>query len=123
MRTVLVAALVAVASAFAPPAYSSTILYSNLQVNAAMAAGSRPASGSGVEIEAADDFIVSTTASVTEIKFIGLITGGVTVDTAQTNLEFYRVFPNDSDTTRTPAVPTRTNSPSDVAFDSRSFAD
>jgi hypothetical protein len=31
----------------------------------------------------------------------------------------YRVFPNDSNTNRTPNVPTRLNSPSDVAFDSR----
>jgi hypothetical protein len=31
----------------------------------------------------------------------------------------YRVFPKDSDTNRTINVPTRTNSPSDVAFDSR----
>ena len=31
----------------------------------------------------------------------------------------YRVFPLDSDTVRTPKVPTRANSPSDVAFDSR----
>ena len=32
-------------------------------------------------------------------------------------IEIYRVFPLDSDTVRTPQVPTRANSPSDVAFD------
>ena len=34
-------------------------------------------------------------------------------------MEIYRVFPKDSDAVRTPRVPTRANSPSDVAFDSR----
>src|SRR5438445_143595 len=37
-------------------------------------------------------------------------------DIGQVNVEIYRVFPNDSDTTRTPNVPTRTNSPADVEF-------
>lgn len=40
----------------------------------------------------------------------------------QVNFEIYRVFPQDSDTIRTPAVPTRVNSPSDIVFDSRSSA-
>jgi hypothetical protein len=34
-------------------------------------------------------------------------------------VEIYRVFSKDSDAGRTPRVPTRANSPSDVAFDSR----
>jgi hypothetical protein len=38
-------------------------------------------------------------------------------DVGQVKVEIYRVFPNDSDTTRTPNVPTRTNSPADVEFD------
>ncbi|MBS0642361.1 MAG: PEP-CTERM sorting domain-containing protein, partial [Proteobacteria bacterium] len=37
-------------------------------------------------------------------------------------VEVYRVFPKDSDTVRTPNVPTRVNSPSDVAFTSRDAA-
>ena len=36
------------------------------------------------------------------------------------DVEIHRVFPADSDTVRTPTVPTRTNSPSDVAFTDRS---
>jgi len=38
-------------------------------------------------------------------------------------IEIYRVFPNDSDTARTPNVVTRVNSPSDVAFADRSSND
>jgi hypothetical protein len=48
-------------------------------------------------------------------------------DITQVQVEIYRVFPNDSDVGRTsgpptfstPQVPTRVNSPSDVAFDTR----
>src|SRR6266487_611319 len=34
----------------------------------------------------------------------------------QVRVEIYRVFPKDSDANRTPNVPTRVNSPSDVEF-------
>jgi len=100
---------------------AGTPIYSNLALDGRMAAASRPEPPVGVEIEAADDFIVSGGALVTEIKFIGLVTGG-TINAADTNLEIYRVFPNDSDTVRTPKVPTRMNSPSDIAFAERDFA-
>lgn len=123
MRHAFVVVLVGAAISAAQPAHASSILYSNMNVTGAMATGSRPSSAQGIEIETADDFVVGTTANVTEIKFIGLITGGATLDLSQTNLELYRVYPLDSNTSRTPGVPTRTNSPSDVAFDSRSSAD
>lgn len=95
------------------------VLYSNLAVDDRMAAASRPGTPGGVEIEAADDFILSGGgAAITEIKFIGLITGGG--DSAKSaslaNLEIYRVFPNDSTNPPDGRVPTRVNSPSDVAL-------
>jgi hypothetical protein len=95
------------------------VLYSNLAVRDGMAAASRPDVGAPgpVEIEAADDFILSGGgAAVTEFKFIGLLTGGLnSLIAAATNLEIYRVFPNDSGPLDN-RVPTRVNSPSDVAF-------
>jgi hypothetical protein len=92
------------------------VLYSNLTLDGKMAAAGRPATAGGpVEIEPADDFILGGSAAVTEIKFIGLITGG-TVNTSLTNLEIYRVFPKDSTSPPDNRVPTRANSPSDVAF-------
>ena len=100
---------------------AGTPLYSNLVLDGRMAAASRPEPPSP-EIEAADDFILSGGVFVTEFKFIGLITGGGAVNVADTNLEIYRVFPKDSDTVRIPVVPTRMNSPSDVAFAERDFA-
>src|SRR5262249_61276242 len=51
-------------------------------------------------------------------NFTGLVPPefGLT-DLGQVKVEIYRVSPNDSDTQRTPKVPTRTNSPADVQFD------
>jgi len=88
-----------------------------------MATGSRPA-GATIEIESADDFV--TTASSTTIDhatFTGLIpTGALVTDVTQVVVEIYRVFPNDSANPPSGNVPTRVNSPSDVAFDSRDSA-
>src|SRR5262249_4452539 len=68
---------------------------------------------------------------LTHATFTGLLTGGA--NPGQINdvvVEIYRVFPKDSDVGRTSGpptfgtdrVPTRVNSPSDVAFDSRDSA-
>src|ERR1043165_6654289 len=97
---------------------AGTPLYSSLQVTNGMAAASRPDVGGQLEIEAADDFIIGGAgAAVTEFKLIGLLTGGLTpADINFMNLEIYRVFPNDSTNPPSGLVPTRVNSPSDVAF-------
>jgi hypothetical protein len=78
---------------------------------------SRPdsADGSKTEIEAGDDFLLGQQT----LLYGAIFTGLIPVDTALTDIgtvrvQIYRVFPNDSDTTRTPNVPTRTNSPGDV---------
>jgi len=102
---------------------AGTPLYSNLQVTNGMAAASRPDSAGKIEIEAADDFIIGGGgAAVTEFKFIGLLTGNsLPINISAVNVEVYRVFPNDSQNPPlNPAhVPTRVNSPSDVAFAER----
>jgi hypothetical protein len=76
------------------------------------------------EIEAGDDFLLGSQTIINKASFVGLIvpsTGG-TPSISEVVAEMYRVFPKDSDTVRTPHVPTRVNSPSDVAFDSRDSA-
>jgi hypothetical protein len=107
--------------ALAPGARASLPSYSFSTGNAtsAMAMASRP--GDGVlEIEAADDFQPDHNVTITGATFIGLIGGGRTVaDVTHVVAEIYRVFPKDSDTTRTSNVPTRANSPSDTSFASR----
>ncbi len=85
-----------------------------------IATGSRPESPGKIEIESADDFVLANPTFINHATFTGLITGGATVaNVGQVVVEVYRVFPKDSNTGRTPNVPTRVNSPSDVAFDSR----
>jgi hypothetical protein len=87
-----------------------------------MAMASRPAFG-GNEIEAADDFALTGSTTITGATFTGLIPAGALLTSInEVVVEVYRVFPNDSDSTRTPNVPTRVNSPSDNAFDSRDSA-
>ena len=93
-----------------------------------MAAATRPESGSQFEIEAADDFLLPTGARVTGATFTGLVPQQFNLSNiGNVVVEIYRVFPNDSNVGRTSGpptfstanVPTRVNSPSDVAFASR----
>jgi hypothetical protein len=89
---------------------------------------SRPSAAGLFEIESADDFILSSNTLVNGASFTGLLPSSTNVN--QVVVEIYRVFPNDSDVGRTSGpptfstsqVPTRVNSPSDVAFDSRDSA-
>ncbi len=88
-----------------------------------IALASRPSTGGVLEIESADDFLLSAPTILTGGTFTGLLPAGVSLaDIEQVRVEIYRVFPNDSDATRTPNVPTRANSPSDVEFDDRDTA-
>jgi hypothetical protein len=86
-----------------------------------MAMASRPSSAGKIEIEAADDFVLTSATNLTSATFTGLLPLGASLnDIVDVRVEIYRVFPLDSDTTRMPNVPTRTNSPSDVEFADRS---
>ncbi len=98
------------------------VIYNNLTPTSLMAMASRPDSGGGFEIEAADDFVIGSPTSITSASFTGLFipnSAGGAFSVSEVAIEIYRVFPNDSDTVRTPDVPTRVNSPSDVALESR----
>jgi hypothetical protein len=103
----------------------AAIVYSNLDVTGQIGFASRPDNGGVTEVEAADDFILTQATTINQASFIGLIPLGASV--VGINLEIYRVFPFDSNVARTsgsptfstPQVPTRVNSPSDVAFAER----
>jgi hypothetical protein len=82
-----------------------------------MAMASRPDSSGKPEIEAGDDFVLTAQTAITHATFTGLLPTSGSVQAV--DLEIYRVFPLDSNATRTPRVPTRVNSPSDVDFQSR----
>ena len=79
---------------------------------------SRPASAGLVQTETADDFVLDECVLIDQATFTGLLPMGTPVsDINRVEIEFYHVFPVDSDTNRTPAVVTRMNSPSDVEID------
>ena len=81
------------------------------------------AHNSQVEFETADDFVLPSATRIDNASFTGLLTGGATLnDVSNVFVTIYRVFPNDSDTTRTPNVPTRVNSPADNEIENRDSA-
>jgi hypothetical protein len=118
-RTGIVA--LAFAAAVMPlPAAADAFFFSTGAPDGRMATTTRPSgpSGSGIqETETGDDFALTQQTSITSATFTGLIPS--TANITGVVVEMYRVFPNDSNATRTPNVPTRANSPSDVEFDSR----
>jgi hypothetical protein len=121
MKTNLLVTAICLSSiAAADPATADIFLYSNTNVDGRMASASRPSSGSPFEIETADDFVLNSQTLISGATFTGLVPNASHV--TGVTLEIYRVFPFDSNTARTPQVTTRVNSPSDVAFDSRSGA-
>ncbi|HEY2355927.1 MAG TPA: PEPxxWA-CTERM sorting domain-containing protein [Phenylobacterium sp.] len=79
------------------------------------------ASGGANEPETGDDFVLANQTRLIGGSFTGLLTGptGAAVplsSIASVGVEFYRVFPADSNQPPSGKVPTRMNSPSDVAF-------
>ena len=104
-----------------PPANADPFSFNTGLVTNSMASASRPASTGKIEIESADDFVTTAPqTTLTSATFTGLITGGATATIGPVTVEIYRVFPNDSNVARTPQVPTRVNSPSDVELLDRS---
>jgi hypothetical protein len=115
----------------AAPTNAGSFSFSTGSPDGLLATASRPKDlGFGkIEIESADDFIVPIQGvTLTSATFTGLLPTGFSLgNVGQVVVEIYRVFPLDSDIGRTsglptfstPNVPTRVNSPSDVAFDSR----
>ena len=121
LRGVLAAALLV-----AMPAFGTPFLFSTGDVTDLMASATRPDTGGVFEIESADDFVLGSQTQINSATFTGLLVGSTPL-IGQVAVEIYRVFPFDSDINRTSGpptfstsqVPTRVNSPSDVAFDSR----
>jgi hypothetical protein len=109
--------LLALSALIVGPVFADGISFTTGAPNGSMAIASRPGNGSQVEIEAADDFVFAVPASITSATFTGLVPSGASID--QVVVEIYRVFPKDSTVPPDGRVPTRMNSPSDVAFDSR----
>ena len=111
------------------PACADPFFFSTGNPDGLIATASRPESSGRPEIESGDDFVLTQNTHITGASFTGLLTGGASLASiGQVVVEIYRVFPLDSDVGRTSGsptfstgqVPTRVNSPSDVAFATRS---
>ncbi len=76
---------------------------------------SRPASPAAIQQETADDFILGQATNLTDATFTGLLPlGSTAAGIQQVEIEFYHVFPADSQNPPSGNVPTRVNSPADV---------
>src|SRR3954466_5900370 len=111
------ATALAVAGLGAAPAMAAPYFFSTGLPDGRMATASRPDTGGTFEIETADDFITTGQTTINSATFTGLIPQGSAVKDVV--VEIYRVFPLDSDVTRTSGpplfpttqVPARANSP------------
>jgi hypothetical protein len=101
----------------ASPLLAQSFSFSTGDPDGKMATASRPSTSAAQEIESADDFILPSETLIRQATFTGLVPEGAQV--TQVIVEIYRVFPLDSNDPPDGRVPTRKNSPSDVAFDSR----
>jgi hypothetical protein len=109
--------------ATAVTASAGSFFFSTGAPDGRIATASRPESHRKIEIESADDFILASHTVLTEATFTGLLNQGGPGEIREVRVEIYRVFPADSNTARTIHVPTRANSPSDVALTDRSNID
>ncbi len=100
-------------------ALAAPFFFSTGDPDGKIATASRPG-GPALEIESADDFVLSQSTSITSATFFGLMPSRATV--SQVRVEIYRVFPADSQSPPSGQVPTRTNSPSDVELVDRDSA-
>ena len=121
--------VLSLAALLSVPAAADAFFFSTGNPDGLMAVATRPSTAGKFEIEAGDDFVLTSSHTIiNSATFVGLLTNGATV--GQVRVEIYRVFPKDSDVGRTsgpptfstPQVPTRVNSPSDVEFDDRDTA-
>jgi hypothetical protein len=102
----------------APRASADSFSFSTGAPDGLIGTLSRPASAGLVQTETADDFVLNECVLINQATFTGLLPMGASVESInRVEIEIYHVFPVDSDTSRTPAVVTRINSPSDVEID------
>ncbi len=76
-----------------------------------IASVSHPEGRHATEHESADDFILKKRTVLNHASFFGVLYHGGPGEIREVVVELYHVFPKDSNTTRTPQVPTRVGSP------------
>lgn len=115
-RALRVGAVVSLAG-LGTAAQASPVSFSNGKVDGRMAAVSRPGSAGVMAIEVADDFVLGSRTAIQQLSFTGLLAGGATLASVNNVVSsFYGVYPANSDPLHVSAVPTRTDSPADLAW-------
>jgi hypothetical protein len=123
LRNLSLTMLLTIGLLTAIPAAADSLLIGTGSPDGLIAMASRPEAPGKIEIEAADDFILTGATNVTGGSFVGLLPSGASLSSiSQVVVEIYRVFPKDSTNPASGDVLTRVNSPSDVAFESRDSA-
>jgi hypothetical protein len=126
-RANLVVAVVTVTVSLASLSWADPFSFSTNSADGRLGALSQPPNSGALETEAADDFFLTETTSITEATIVGLVPMGTSLaNIRNVEVEIYHVFPKDSDVARTSgpptfstaAVPTRVNSPGDVEIGS-----
>src|SRR5580692_11982465 len=119
-RLAISIAVIGLLPAAVPAAADAPFFFSTGDPDGKIATATRPDTGAPFEIESADDFVLTHSTSITSATFTGLLPIDAPMsDIGEVVVEIYRVFPKDSQDPPSMKVPTRVNSPSDVAFDSR----
>lgn len=120
LRALTLCAALSVCALLSNTAAASPFTFTTGAPDGRIGLASRPAAGSAIEIETADDFILPSPTTITGATFTGLLPSGALLSSVNfVGVELYRVFPKDSTNPPSGSVPTRVNSPSDNAFDSR----
>src|SRR5262245_42035309 len=125
-------AALAFATVMALPAAADQFVFNTGNPDGRMASATRPESPGKFEIETGDDFVLTQQTLIKGAAFTGLIPSGTSTSSiSNVVVEIYRVFPADSDVGRTSGpptfstsnLPTRVNSPSDVALAERNASE
>lgn len=120
LRNAATTFLISVTLLSAVPVAAAPFSFSTGNPDGKIGTTSRPSSAGKIETETGDDFILTAPTNINQITFVGLLTNGATVSNlGNLHPEIYRVFPKDSQDPPSGNVPTRVNSPSDVAFQER----
>jgi PEP-CTERM motif len=121
MRRLALLASIFVLFAYALPTRADGVVVNTGSPDGKIATASRPSSAGKIEIETADDFVLTQNTAITGGTFTGLIPLGLALsDIKSVTVEFYHIFPTDSTFPPDMRVTTRVNSPSDVEFSDRS---
>ncbi|WP_446810397.1 hypothetical protein ACH50O_02055 [Methylomonas sp. 2BW1-5-20] len=94
MQTKLIPIL-AISTLFAANSHANAFSLSTGDPDFKIATGSRLGSTDKIEIESADDFVLTQHTQLNHATFTGLLAGATLSDVANVNVEIYRVFGKD----------------------------